>query len=63
MPSSTKPPPEVMAPEGGLISPQPKEPSISGPGVEEVGLPSLPKAPAPFKELPVTAEQMSPPSR
>jgi hypothetical protein len=51
-----------MQPDQGLIAPQPKQPEISGPGVQQVGLPNLPNPPGQFANLPVEASQMSPPS-
>lgn len=58
VPEGLEPNSEVLAPDIGLI--QPRNPRISGPGVEDVGLPDLPKPPGEFKTLPVTADQMSP---
>jgi hypothetical protein len=52
--------PEVLSPVAGQQVNQASD--ISGPGVKEINLPNLPHPPAPFKNLPVTAEQMAPPT-
>lgn len=60
-PPGKGPNPQIMAAEQGLIAPQPKQPDISGPGLEQVHLPNLPQPAGEFKNMPVTAEQMAPP--
>ena len=55
---SGSPMPEMMSPDTGEIAPGGQ---VSGPGIENVNLPNLPKPPGQFKTLPVTAEQMAPP--
>jgi len=45
--------PEQMSPVQGQVQPGQQ---ISGPGIQNVGNPGLPKPPAPFQNLPVTAQ-------
>ncbi len=51
--------PQIMAPQQGLAVPGEQ---MQGPNVDNIGLPGLPKPPAPFEGLPVTAEQVAPPT-
>ena len=52
--------PEVLSPQAGQMVNEASD--VSGPGVQEVNLPNLPKPAGEFKNLPVTAEQMAPPT-
>ena len=64
-PSQGEPTPEGLAPNSDVLAPdtgliQPRNPTISGPGVEDIPLPKLPTPPGEFKTLPVTADQVGP---
>jgi len=65
-PSPQQPPvqPLERSPMGGLLETEqglvPAGEQITGPGIPTAQMPSLPKPPAPFEQLPITAEELGP---